>query len=125
MVPGYKTLDVLYTEQDVAGKIPVEVHVEKQQRVRDDESVTRPFIKLRLVIGNRVVYCDIRQAEALSRLIDRIAPSAQDALEELLSSSDRSYKPFKEAPVTSDGTPVENRRVRRKVRKYQEYDNNH
>lgn len=129
MVPGYRTLDVIRTEQVVAGKIPIEVHLEKQQRVRDDESVTRPFLKLKLVVGNRVIYCDIRQAAALADLVKTVVPHAEEALDELLSSPERQrYQQPPEIQHTADGTPVDKRRVRRRVRRNryedQEYDIN-
>ena len=123
VIPGYRTLEVLETRVDETGRVPVAVHVEKQQRVRPDESVTRPFIKIQLAVGARTIYCDLRQARALSEFIDLVLPSAEQALEELLSSPDRHPNNRYQSPGvshTEDGTPVAKRRVRRRVRQHGE-----
>ena len=84
---GYKTLAVIRSEEDTSGRLPIEVAVEKQQRVREDESTTRPFIKVRLTIGNRTVFCDVRQAKVLAELTQVVLPDALQALEDLLNAN--------------------------------------
>lgn len=80
---GYETLEVLHKVDDDSGKLPVGVAVEKQCRIRDDESKSRPFVKMQLTIGNRTIYCDPQQAGDLANLINDVLPKAQAAISQL------------------------------------------
>jgi hypothetical protein len=79
----FETLEVLHTVSHTDGRIPLSIDIEKQVRVRDDESKTRPFIKLKITIGNRSTYCDLIQAQVLSGLIEDIQPLADAAIQQL------------------------------------------
>lgn len=80
---GYETLEVLHKVSDTTGRLPLEVVVEKQCRVRDDESRSRPFVKMQLTIGNRTLYCDPTAAEGISKLINDVMPKAHAAMSQL------------------------------------------
>lgn len=115
---GYKTLEVIRHDEDTSCRIPVEVHIEKQQRVREDESTTRPFIKVKLVVGNRTVFCDVKQAKSLARMIIEAVPDAESALEKL---SSYIPEPFGNLSVTdgdniSEGNGGVGGKRRRRVR---------
>lgn len=87
-MPGYETLEVLHKVNESSGNLPVEVSIEKQCRIRDDESKTRPFIKMQLVIGKRTMFCDPKQAEDLARLINMVLPHAHAATSQLAAAAE-------------------------------------
>lgn len=93
---SYETVEVLYQEKDEATHLPVEVTIEKQQRVRDDESKTRPFIKIRFSVGNRHVYCDVEQATSLATLLTEAIPYAEAAITQLREEQEQRRKEAQE-----------------------------
>jgi len=123
-VAGYRTMEVLFNETDDSGRHPVEVSVEKQQRIRDDESTTRPFLKMRLVIGNRTIFCDINQARVLASLVQKMLPDAIDALSKFANQTYEtpSHKEDTCSDSGSNGSSEVRRRVRRNVRTRTRYE---
>jgi hypothetical protein len=116
-MPGYETLEVLYKMTDETGRLPVEVSVEKQCRVRDDESKTRPFIKMLLVVGNRTVYCDPKQAEDLARLINRSLPYAEAAVSQYAAEQEAARKEWEDRLKQHDNPEKDTRTTGATARK--------
>lgn len=105
-MPGYETVEVLHKVEALEGRLPVEVAIEKQRRIRDDESKTRPFVKMQLTIGNRTMYCDPKQARDLARLIDEAAPKAEALIFQLAAEQEAERKAAQDAweeRIRSDG----------------------
>lgn len=82
-MPGFETIEVLESIKHEDGRIPVEVSLDLQCRIKDDETKSRPFVKIKLAVGNRTIYCDVEQAEQITNAVEALVPLAKAKIVQL------------------------------------------
>jgi len=79
----FETVEVLETIKNEDCRVPISLSIEKQVRIRDDESKSMPFVKLKILIGSRAVYLDFEQAELIAPMLEEMVPKAKAAVSQL------------------------------------------
>jgi hypothetical protein len=94
-MPGFETIEVLETFKYEEGRVPVEISLDLQCRIKDDESKSRPFVKLKLAVGSRTIYCDVEQAEQIVSGIEAAIPLAKAKIAQLKAEKDAAWEAAK------------------------------
>lgn len=80
----FETLEVIDEFESDDQRTNVNALLNLQRVIREDESTSRPFIKLKLMVGSQFLFCDVHQAAALKDAIEYLMPIAEDRIEQML-----------------------------------------
>lgn len=79
----FETIEVLELVESSEFRIPTKISIELQVKIRDDDSRTRPFVKIKIEAGSRSLYCNPEEAKWYAAELGEMVKKAEAKISQL------------------------------------------